>query len=162
MNEEFDNLGVWMDWEKPYLTLEKEYMESIWWTFKTASEKNFLFLGKYPIHVCPRCATAVSYGEIEYTKKTDTAVYVKFKIKNEKNKYLLIWTTTPWTLPSNTGIMVNPKFDYVEIEVGGEIWILAKELLQGIMETIEAGYTVKRELKGKELEGTLYENPGAV
>ncbi|MCR4335131.1 MAG: isoleucine--tRNA ligase [archaeon] len=159
MNEEFDNLGIWMDWENPYLTLNKEYMESVWWTFKKADEKGLLYLGKYPIHACPRCATAVSYGEIEYTKQTDTAVYVKFKIKNEKNKYLLIWTTTPWTLPSNTGIMVNPKFDYVEAEVGGEIWILAKDLLQTLMEKIEAGFVIKKTLKGKELEGIEYENP---
>ncbi|MCH7902737.1 class I tRNA ligase family protein, partial [archaeon] len=159
MSEEFDNLGIWMDWDKPYLTLDKEYMETVWWTFKTAHEKGFLYLGKYPIHACPRCATAVSYGEIEYTKLTDTGVYVKFKIKNSKNKYLLIWTTTPWTLPSNTGIMAHPKFDYVEVEVMGETWILAKDLLQGLMETIEAGYVVKKTLKGKELEGTVYENP---
>ena len=86
MSEEFDNLGIWMDWDKPYLTLDKEYMETVWWTFKTAHEKGFLYLGKYPIHACPRCATAVSYGEIEYTKLTDTGVYVKFKIKNSEKK----------------------------------------------------------------------------
>ncbi|HZX19435.1 MAG TPA: isoleucine--tRNA ligase [archaeon] len=159
MNEDFDNLGVWMDWEKPYLTLDKEYIEAIWWTFKKADEKKLLYLGKYPIHACPRCETAVAYNEIEYTKQTDKAVFVKFKVKGSKNKYFVIWTTTPWTLPSNTGIMAHPKFDYVEAEIGGEIWIVAKERLQKLADVVEAGYIVKREFKGKELEGMEYENP---
>ncbi|MAG18084.1 MAG: isoleucine--tRNA ligase [Candidatus Diapherotrites archaeon] len=159
MNDEFDNLGVWMDWNKPYLTLNNEYIEAIWWTFKKADEKGLLYLGKYPIHACTHCETAVAYNEIEYTKQTDTSIYVKFKLKGKENKYLIIWTTTPWTLPSNTGIMINPKYDYVEAEVMGETWIIAKERLQQLMDAAEAGYTVKREFKGKELEGTEYENP---
>jgi len=159
MNQEFDNLGVWMDWENPYLTLNKEYIEAIWWTFKKANEKGLLYLGKYPVHACPHCETAVAYNEIEYTKQGDTAVYVKFKIKNEENKYLIIWTTTPWTLPSNTGVMVNPKYDYVEAQVGAETWVIAKERLQSLMDAIEAGYQVKKEFKGKKLEGLEYENP---
>jgi len=159
MNKEFDNLGVWMDWKNPYLTLNNEYIEAIWWAFKKADEKGLLYLGKYPIHACTHCETAVAYNEIEYTKQTDTSIYVKFKVKGKENKYLIIWTTTPWTLPSNTGIMVNPKYDYVEAEVMGETWIIAKERLQQLMETAEAGYTVKKEFKGKELEGTEYENP---
>src|SRR3990167_7195668 len=107
MNKDFINLGVWMDFDNPYLTLEKEYIESIWDTFKKADEKKLLYLGKYPVHVCPHCETAVAYNEIEYMKKTDISVYVKFKIKKNEKKYLIIWTTTPWTLPSNTGVMVN-------------------------------------------------------
>ena len=159
MNDEFDNLGVWMDWENPYLTLNNEYIEAIWWTFKKADEKGLLYLGKYPIHSCTHCETAVAYNEIEYTKQTDNSIYVKFKVKGTENKYLIIWTTTPWTLPSNTGVMANPKVDYVEAEVAGQTWILAKERLQQLMDAIEAGYIVKKEFKGKELEGVEYENP---
>ncbi len=125
-NNEFENLGVWMDWSNPYITLKNEYIESIWWTFKKAEEKNLLYLDKYSVHVCPRCETAVSFNEIEYIKQTDNSVYVKFPLKEKQKTFLVIWTTTPWTLPANTGVMVHPEFDYSEIELSsGEHWIIA-------------------------------------
>ncbi|MFH1588845.1 MAG: class I tRNA ligase family protein, partial [Candidatus Diapherotrites archaeon] len=159
-NAEFDNLGVWMDWENPYITLKNEYIESIWWTFKKAEEKKLLYLGKYSVHVCPRCETAVSFNEIEYIKQTDESVYVKFPLKDKKNTFLIIWTTTPWTLPANTGVMVHPDFEYSEIELSnGERWIIAKELTQKLMDAVEAGFTEKKVWKGKELDGMKYENP---
>ncbi|MDP7521059.1 MAG: class I tRNA ligase family protein, partial [Candidatus Pacearchaeota archaeon] len=86
MNKEFKNLGVWMNFEKPYLTLDNDYVEVIWDTFKEADKKKLLYLGKYPIHTCPRCETAVAYNEIEYSKQEDISTYVKFPVKNEKNK----------------------------------------------------------------------------
>jgi isoleucyl-tRNA synthetase len=160
MNKEFENLGVWMDFDNAYLTLNDKYIEAIWDTFKKADEKKLLYLGKYPVHVCPRCETAVAYNEIEYGKQEDTSVYVKFPIKNEKNKFLVIWTTTPWTLPGNTGIMVNPDLEYSEIEIDGrENWIIAKEKVQELIQTLEKKYVVKKTLKGKNLEGLEYENP---
>jgi len=160
MNSEFENLGVWMNWNSPYLTLHDEYIETIWDTFKKADEKGLLYLGKYPVHVCPRCETAVAYNEIEYNKQDDTSIYVKFSLKNEKNKFLIIFTTTPWTLPGNTGVMVNPDFDYQEIELSnGEKWIIAKELVPKIMGELELGFTIKKELKGKSMKGWEYENP---
>ncbi len=158
MNEQFSNLGVWMDWKNPYLTLTNRYIEGAWFTFKKAFEKGFLFKGKYPVHVCPRCATVVAYNEIDYTKQKDTSIYVKFRLKKHPNKFLLIWTTTAWTLPGNTGVMVHPKFKYVEAELSnGEIWIIAKEKLQELMDAVEAGYKIAREFPGKELEGLEYE-----
>lgn len=158
MNEQFSNLGVWMDWENPYLTLTNRYIEGAWFTFKKAFEKGFLFKGRYPVHVCPRCATVLAYNEIDYTKQTDTAVYVKFKLKKFPNKYLVAWTTTPWTLPGNTGVMAHPKFTYAEAELSsGEVWIVAKEKLQGLMDALEAGYKIIREFPGKGLEGLEYE-----
>ncbi|MBS3057434.1 MAG: isoleucine--tRNA ligase, partial [Candidatus Diapherotrites archaeon] len=160
MNGEFENLGVWMDWKNPYLTLSNDYIEAIWWTFKKAEEKGLLYLGKYPVHVCPRCETAVAYNEIEYTKQTDTSIYVKFKVKGNENKYLIVWTTTPWTLPGNTGVMAHPQYEYVEAELSnGETWIVAKELVQKLMASIEAAYTIKREFRGSELKGLHYESP---
>jgi len=159
MNHEFSNLGVWMDFKNPYLTLEKRYIETIWDTFKRADKKGFLYLGKYPVHACTHCETAVAYNEIEYTQQKDISVYVKFKVKDTKNKYLIIWTTTPWTLPSNTGVMVNPKFDYAEVEVKDETWIIAKERVRELMDTLGIEYDIKREFKGKELQGMRYENP---
>jgi isoleucyl-tRNA synthetase len=160
MNKEFENLGVWMDFENPYLTLKNEYIEAIWDTFKKADEKKLLYLGKYPVHVCPRCETAVAYNEIEYGIQEDTSIYVKFPLRKEKNKFLIIWTTTPWTLPGNTAVMVNPNVDYQEVELSsGEKWIIAKELVSKIMSELEGGYTIKDEFKGKKMEGWEYENP---
>jgi len=160
MNQEFENLGVWMDWDNPYMTLTKDYIEAIWWTFKKAEEKGLLYLGKYPVHVCPHCGTAVAYNEIEYTKQTDTSVYVKFQVEGEENTYLVIWTTTPWTLPGNTGVMVHPSFEYDYVKMSnGETWIIAKERVQGIMDAIEAGFTLEKTVKGKKLEGLKYKNP---
>ena len=160
MNEEFANLGVWMDWKKPYITLKPEYIEVIWDTFKKADEKGLLYLGKYPVHVCPRCETAVAYNEIEYHEQEDNSVYVKFPLRDKKNTFLIIWTTTPWTLPGNTGVMVNPNVEYSEVEVSNkERWIIAKPLIPEIMTELEMGYTIKKTFKGKEMKGWQYENP---
>jgi len=163
MNSEFENLGVWMDWKNPYLTLSKEYIEAIWWTFKKADEKNLLYLGKYPVHICPRCETAVAYNEIIYSKIEDKSIYVKFKLR-DKDAYFLIWTTTPWTLPGNTGVMVNPDFDYAEVEIDAgegkkETWIIARGLVEKIMSKFGYDYKTKKILKGKEMEGWKYYNP---
>src|SRR3989338_50003 len=123
MNAEFLDLGVWMDWENPYITLKNEYIEAIWFTFKKAFEKKLLYQGLYSVHVCTHCETAVAYNEIEYSKVTENSVFVKFPVKGKKNTFLVIWTTTPWTLPANTGVMVHPEFLYQEIETSeGEHW----------------------------------------
>ena len=160
MSKEFENLGVWMDWDNPYLTLTNEYIEAIWYSFKRAEEKGLLYLGKYPVHICPRCETALAYNEIEYTKLEDTAVYVKFPCAELENTYLLIWTTTPWTLPGNTGVMVHPDYEYSFARLSnGEVWIIAKELLPKFAQVLEFGYVEEKVVKGKELEGLRYENP---
>ncbi|MDP2673156.1 MAG: isoleucine--tRNA ligase [Nanoarchaeota archaeon] len=160
MNSEFQNLGVWMNWENPYLSLSDDYIEAIWDTFKKADEKNLLYLGKYPVHICPRCETAVAYNEIEYIKQDDASIYVKFPLKKSKNTFLVIFTTTPWTLPGNTGIMVNPEVDYQIIELPNEEkWIIAKDLAGKLMAAIKTEFTIKKEFKGKEMKNWEYENP---
>ncbi|RLG70728.1 MAG: isoleucine--tRNA ligase [Candidatus Iainarchaeum archaeon] len=160
MNREFENLGVWMDWDNPYLTLTNEYIEAIWYSFKKAEEKGLLYLGLYPVHVCPRCETALAYNEIEYTKLEDESIYVKFPSAELENTYFLIWTTTPWTLPGNTGIMVHPEYEYVFAKLSnGETWIIAKELLPKFAQVLEFGYVEEKVVKGKELEGMRYRNP---
>ncbi len=159
MSEQFRNLGVWMDWSNPYLTLNNEYIEGAWHTFRTAFEKGLLYKGKYPVHVCPHCQTVVAYNEIEYFKSKDPSIFVKFKVRGKDNEYLIIWTTTPWTLPANTGVMVHPKETYVRVEVQGEVWILAKPRLEELMEKLEAGYRILEEFPGEKLVGVEYENP---
>ncbi|MBU2612241.1 MAG: isoleucine--tRNA ligase [Nanoarchaeota archaeon] len=160
MNEEFLNLGAWFNFEDPYLTLSNEYIETIWDTFKVAEKKGLLYLGKYPVHICPRCETAVAFNEVEYEKQEDNSIFVKFPLKEKENTFLIIWTTTPWTLPGNTGVMVNPNFDYEEIELSdGQKWIIAKELVSSIMGNLERGYTPKKIYKGIEMENWEYLNP---
>ena len=160
MNKEFQNLGIWMDWGNPYLTLNDEYVEAIWGAFKAADKKGLLYQGVYPVHICPRCETAVAYNEIVYGKQKDNSIFVKFPLKEKKDTYLLIWTTTPWTLPANTGVMVHPDIIYDEVEVlGKERWIIAKDLVVPLMQKLEMGFTIKSSYKGKEMKNWRYENP---
>ncbi len=158
MNFEFKDLGIWMNFENPYLTLTDDYIEAVWDAFKEAEKKELLYLGQYPIHVCPRCETAVAYNEIIYEKQEDTSIFVKFPLKDD-NRFLVIWTTTPWTLPGNTGVMANPDMYYQEIEINKERWIIAKDLVEKIMNKLELKYNVISEFRGKELEGLEYINP---
>ncbi len=159
-NKEFADLGVWMDWDNPYLTLSDEYVQTNWWTFQQAFKKGLLYKGTYSIHTCPHCETAVSYNEIEYDKQTDTSVYVKFPLASDPTTFLLIWTTTPWTLPANTGVMVHPDYDYDFLKLSnGDSWIVAHDLSQAIMDAVEAGFVLEKTVKGKALEGLVYENP---
>jgi isoleucyl-tRNA synthetase len=160
MGKQFENLGVWMDWKNPYLTLTNDYIEGAWYTFKKAFEKGFLYKGNYPVHVCPRCCTVVAYNEIDYTTLPDPGIYVKFKVKNKPNEFLVCYTTTPWTLPANTGIMAKPDAEYVKVQVGNEILILAKALLEEVMK--KAGikdYKILETRTGRELENLKYEHP---
>ncbi len=160
MNLEFANLGVWMNWKNPYLTLSEEYIETIWHSFKEADRKGLLYLGKYPVHVCSRCATAVAYNEIIYEKQKDLSIFVKFPLKDKKNTFLIIWTTTPWTLPGNTAIMVNPSVIYQEIENDKlEKWIVAKDLKDALISSFKDNFKVLREFKGKDMAGWKYDSP---
>lgn len=160
MSEQFNNLGVWFDWDNPYLTLTNDYIEGAWFTFKIAFEKGLLYKGIYPVHVCPRCQTAVAYNELDYKEVDDNAVYVKFQLKNRSNEYLVIWTTTPWTLPANTGVMAKPDADYVKVRVGNDILILAERLLIPVMDKLNVEtYSVIETLKGRDLSGYEYLHP---
>lgn len=159
MSSQFANLGVWMDWKNPYLTLKNDYIEGAWYTFKKAAEQGFLYKDVYPVHVCSRCETALAYNEIEYTSLTDPSIWIKFPIKGKKGEFLLIWTTTPWTIPSNTGIMVHPDFDYARVQLASETLIIAKDLLHQVMQRIKGEYKIIGTIKGKDLEGMEYEHP---
>ncbi|MBI4177575.1 MAG: isoleucine--tRNA ligase [Candidatus Aenigmarchaeota archaeon] len=159
MNDQFKNLGVWMDWENPYLTLDKSYIEGAWHTFKKGFENGLLYKGNYPVHVCPRCETSLAFNEIEHKEVNDNSIYVKFKIR-DSNDSLLVWTTTPWTLPSNTGIMVNPNYEYVRVKSGKDVFILAKELAEKVMLIGKAEYfEIIGTIVGSQLVGMEYENP---
>ncbi len=160
MNNQFRNVGVWMDWENPYITYKNEYIEAAWYTFKKAHERGLLYKDKYPVHVCPYCETVEAYNELEYKDLEDPSIYVKFPVLGVPGTFLLIWTTTPWTLPANVAVMAHPDYEYAKVKVGNEILILAKEKVEEVME--KAGiekYEIVDVVKGENLDGLRYENP---
>jgi isoleucyl-tRNA synthetase len=159
MNQDFEDIGIWMDWENPYVTYHDYYIEGAWHTFKQAYEKGYLYEDQYPVHICTRCETAVAYNEIEYTDINDPEVYVAMQVNDSKEEFL-IWTTTPWTLPANAAIMVDPDFKYSLVEFNDrKIW-MSSELMEKIMEKIGVeDFRVLKELEGSELEGMEYSNP---
>ncbi len=158
-----DRVGRWVDFKGAYKTMDKDFMESVWWAFKTLYEKGKIYEGEKVLMYDTRFATPVSKNEVTmdndaYQTVTDPSVYVKFKLENGAT--LLAWTTTPWTLPGNTALAVNPELEYVEVKVGDEQFILAKELAPKVLvdekkQALE--YEVVRELKGDELVGLNYE-----
>lgn len=155
MTKQFESLGVWMDWNKPYMTLDPKYMESAWWTLQKAHTQDLLTKDKRVISWCPHCQTALAAAEIDYTEDVDPSIYVRFPLKeplnddlaNENKKLkqsFLVWTTTPWTLPANLAICLNEKFDYDFVKIderlnesGEEILIIAHELVESVLGPIE-------------------------
>ncbi len=137
MTLQFQNLGVWLNWKDPYMTLRDEYIEAAWWTLKKAHEKKLLEKGLRVVNWCPRCETAIADSEVEYSDVTDPSVYIKFPVANEENTYIVIWTTTPWTIPANIAVAVHPSFEYVKVKVVKdgkvEILIMASELMKNVM-----------------------------
>lgn len=111
MTAQFKRLGAWLDWDDPYMTLKNEYIEAAWWTIKKAHEKKLLERGLRNVNWCPRCETAIADSEVEYADRTDDSIYVKFPLKDEEG-FLVIWTTTPWTIPANMAVAANKDFTY--------------------------------------------------
>ena len=180
MEKEFDELGVWMDWDDPYMTLDPKYMESSWWMLKRANEQNLLLNDQRVISWCPHCGTALAAAEIEYEEKEDPSIFIKFPVTGEKDTYFLVWTTTPWTLPANLAICVNPEFDYVYVLKDGETYIIAENLMEDVLgkrikihrtkipaqsedeedkiiEEEEVMYEIIKTVKGQDLVGLAYD-----
>ncbi|NLM34043.1 MAG: class I tRNA ligase family protein, partial [Clostridiales bacterium] len=150
-----NQVGFWVDMDNPYVTYHNDYIESEWWALKQMWEKGLLYKGHKIVPYCPRCGTGLSSHEVAqgYKDVKEATAFVKFKVKGEENKYILAWTTTPWTLPSNVALAVNRKYDYAEVKVHDEYFILAKELLS----VLNHEYEIVREFKGEELLGMEYE-----
>jgi isoleucyl-tRNA synthetase len=157
MTKAFKRLGVWMDWENPYLTLENRYIEGVWWAIKKAWENKLLYQGDKVLTWCWRCATALAKHELEYKRIKELSIYLKFPFA--ERDFLIVWTTTPWTIPCNLAIMVNPDFSYAKVRVGDELWIIAKDLVAKVMDLFGKDYEVVEEVNGKELEGLSYRHP---
>ncbi len=156
-----DRIGRWVDMKDSYKTMDNEYIESVWWAFKQLWEKGFIYQGERVLMYCPRCSTPLAKAEIamdnSYKNIKEESVVVKFKLK-EENVYALAWTTTPWTLPSNLALAVNPNLDYVYIkdESNGETYLMGKDAISQFYKD-KAGYKIVKEIKGGKLEGKEYE-----
>ncbi len=159
-----ERIGRWVDFKGAYRTMDKDYMESVWWAFKQLYDKGKIYEGEKVLLYCIRDATPISKAEVaqdnSYQDDTDPSVYVKLKLSGLNNTYLLAWTTTPWTLPANSAAAVNPEIEYAEVELGNDNFILAKQLVETVLvdekhQPLE--YKVVRTFQGKELVGKTYE-----
>ena len=163
-------LGRWVDFDNDYKTMNPEYMESIWWVFKSLWDKGLVYQGHYILPFCPRCSTVLSNHELAqggYKDVHDPAITIRFKVKEagpalnddsvtKGNTYLLAWTTTPWTLPSNLGLTAGPDIDYVKVKDGDDYYILAESRLAAYYKNPEECEIIWKK-KGTELLGTRYE-----
>uniref|UniRef100_A0A7V3RIH3 Isoleucine--tRNA ligase n=1 Tax=candidate division WOR-3 bacterium TaxID=2052148 RepID=A0A7V3RIH3_UNCW3 len=171
--EQSIRLGMWMDWgdwktdlddkdwlkkSHSYYTMSEVNNYTIWYFLKKCHERGLIYKGTDVMPWCARCGTAISDMEIAtegYRELTHKAVFVRFPLKGRKDEYLLVWTTTPWTLTSNTGVAVHPEFVYVKVKNNGAIYYLAKNLVR----VLRGRYEILEEIKGKELLGLIYEGP---
>ena len=156
MWEDFSQtVGFWADMDDPYVTYDNNFIESEWWALKKIWEKGLLYKGHKIVPYCPRCGTPLSSHEVAqgYKDVKERSATAKFAVKGEENTYFLAWTTTPWTLPSNTALCVNPDEEYVKIKADGTYYILAKALVEKHFEE----YEIVEEYVGKDLEYKEYE-----
>jgi isoleucyl-tRNA synthetase len=165
MTEEFRDLGVWMDWDRPYRTVTNDYMEGAWWAVKRAAERALLFRDERGINWCPRCETALAEAELEYWDEEDPSIYVKLPVDGEEDTYLVVWTTTPWTIPANNAVAVHPDLEYAKVwardrDGDEEHLYVADRCVDQVMEV--GGYrdhAVVEHLSGPDLEGLPYAHP---
>ena len=152
-----EQVGYWVDMEHPYITYENDYIESEWWSLKQIFEKGLLYQGHKIVPYCPRCGTALSSHEVAqgYKNVKEVSAFVRFKVKGEENLYLLAWTTTPWTLPSNLALCVNAHETYCRLESEGVKYIMARALVEKVFEGKDM--TIEEEFSGESLKGTEYE-----
>ncbi|MCK4647308.1 isoleucine--tRNA ligase [Candidatus Pacearchaeota archaeon] len=151
-----EELAYWIDLKNPYVTLENDYVESIWWSLKELYKKKMLYEGYKVVPFCPRCGTPLSSHEVAqgYKDITEESIYIAFKLKEKKDEYILVWTTTPWTLPGNVALAVGEKIDYVKVKLpDGDKLILGKDKIN----LIKTKYKIIEEMKGKDLVGLKYE-----
>ena len=161
MSKDFIRAGVWMDFDDPYLTYTREYIEPVWGAIKKINDNGLLYRGSSVLPYCPRCETPLANYELEYSMIKSPSIFVKFKVKDTENEYLIIWTTTPWTLVANMAVMVHPSETYVKVKPDDkdEVWIIAKARMEHLSELLNINLTVLSEMSGKRIDGTKYESP---
>ncbi|MGL5192390.1 MAG: class I tRNA ligase family protein, partial [Chroococcales cyanobacterium] len=176
--ENFKRYGVWGDWENPYLTLKPEYEAAQIGVFGKMVLKGYIYRGRKPVHWSPSSQTALAEAELEYPEgHTSRSIYAAFQITKladtasalkayMKQLWVGIWTTTPWTIPGNLAVSVNPQLEYAVVETAadyepasGKFLIVAAELVDRLSETLGTSLTLKAKIKGKDLEGCEYKHP---
>lgn len=164
MDDQFEALGVWLDFAGAYQTVTPDYIEAAWWTLAKAEEKGMLERGHRVVNWCPRCETAIADAEVEYWDENDPSVFVKFPLTGKESEFLVIWTTTPWTLPANVAVAVSKDFEYAKVlakKDGKEdlLWI-AEPLVKSVLKKARyKDFTVLETKKGEELIGWKYDSP---
>ncbi|MDD4801855.1 MAG: isoleucine--tRNA ligase [Syntrophomonas sp.] len=164
-SEQFQRLGVRGDWNNPYLTLKPQFEGIQIKVFGEMAYKGYIYKGMKPVYWCADCETALAEAEIEYGDKVSPSIYVKFPVKDGRgilpeDAFVIIWTTTPWTLPANLGICLHPEYDYVLVQVNGEKFILAKGLLSSVAAEMDwKDYQIVGEYKGKQMERVICRHP---
>ncbi|HHV82545.1 MAG TPA: isoleucine--tRNA ligase [Tepidanaerobacter syntrophicus] len=150
-----ERVGFWIDMDNPYVTYHNTYIESVWWALKEIWKKGLLYKGNKVVPYCPRCGTSLSSHEVAqgYKEVEDPSVFVKFPVAGKEDTYFLVWTTTPWTLPSNAALAVKDNYTYVLVEQNGEKYILA----EGRLEVLDGEYKILDRFAGKELASLKYE-----
>ena len=170
MNRDFLRFGVSLDFENAYIPYRRSYIEKAWDILKRLSEKGLLYKEGKPLTYCPSCETVLAQGtlEVEYSDESDPSIFVAFKVDTKRSKarinidentYLLIWTTTPWTLPANMSVAANPNEQYVKAKIGGKDLIFAKNRLDSVVSNLNESAIIEEEFYGKELEGIYYISP---
>ncbi|MGZ4112301.1 MAG: isoleucine--tRNA ligase, partial [Tumebacillaceae bacterium] len=165
--EQFKRLGVRADWENPYITLLPKYESRQIRVFGEMAKRGYIYKGLKPVHWCASCETALAEAEVEYADKTSPSIYVKFAVQDGKgvlpteNTSIVIWTTTPWTLPANVAIALGANFEYNLVEVNGENLLLAKDLTEAVLKTagFEGEAKVVGTFTGQQLEGVKAAHP---
>ncbi|MBR6755674.1 MAG: isoleucine--tRNA ligase [Peptococcaceae bacterium] len=165
--KQFRRLGVRGDWDNVYVTLDPKFEAEQIGVFGAMANKGYIYKGLKPVHWCSDCETALAEAEIEYAEKKSPSIYVKFPVKDAKGKfaiedaYVVIWTTTPWTLPGNVAISIHPEYKYQLVQFGTDKYIVAKEMLNSVIADCELPeeYTVLGEWAGSELEGLTCQHP---
>ncbi len=152
-----DRVGYWADMDHPYVTYHNDYIESVWWALRQIWDKGLIYKGHKIVPYCPRCGTALSSHEVAqgYKDVKETSAIAKFAVRGEENTYILAWTTTPWTLPSNVGLCMNPNETYVKVKTNDEYYILAEALVKSVLGE-EAEYEVVESKKGDDFKGIRY------
>lgn len=168
-SEEFKRLGIPGEWDAPYITMKYDYQANIVREFANFVREGLVYKGKKPVYWCTSCVTALAEAEVEYEEHSSPSIYVKFPVKSDiskiipsltaKNIFLVIWTTTPWTLPANKAIALHPEYDYVACECKEEVYVVAKELLSNFEQILGNKCNIMAEFKGSALDGVICEHP---
>lgn len=168
--DEFRRLGVFGDWDKPYLTMSNQYEATIIREFSMFVKSGFVYKGKKPVHWCASCVTALAEAEVEYNDKESPSIFVKFPVDKEniaeflpslkgKNVFILIWTTTPWTLPANLALAFHPDLDYAAVSNNDEVYIVAEGRIEALRDKIGLTGNVITKIRGQDIEGMKVLHP---